>query len=104
MLWLLQSENPQEKSINRPLSDLEGNGCNSTLLTIEIGSLGHFLNDCFAIGILQGYTIAPTAIIKCTHWTHDSQRSLMKAAPSMLKQLARKIVDKASDQSLSDNF
>ena len=67
---MLGSENPQKKTTNNFLSDLESNGFSSTLLAIEIGFLGH--------------------------WTHNSQRSLMKAAPSMSKQSARKITDKAA--------
>ena len=52
------------------LSDLERKGFKPYLLTIEIGSLGH--------------------------WTQDSQRSLIKAAPSMSKHSARMIMDQVA--------
>ena len=54
------------------LSDLETKGLPSRLLTIEIGSLGH--------------------------WLPDSRRDLMKAAPSLSKQAARKIMDEAASK------
>ena len=53
------------ENYQRTLSNLEQKGFNSYLLTIEIGSLGH--------------------------WSHDSQRSLIKAAPLMSKHSARTI-------------
>ena len=52
------------------LSDFETKGLPTHLFTIEIGLLGH--------------------------WLPDSQRDLMKAAPSLTKQTAGKIMDEAA--------
>ena len=52
------------------LSDLETKGLSTRLFTIEIGSLGH--------------------------WLSDSKRDLMKAAPSLTKQTAGKIMGEAA--------
>ena len=52
------------------VSDFEAKGLATRLFTIETGSLGH--------------------------WLPDSQRDLMKAAPSLTRQTTRKIIDKAA--------
>ena len=59
-----------KESYQQTLNDLERKGFNSYLLTIEIGSLGH--------------------------WTHNSQRALIKAAPFMSKHSAKTIMDQAA--------
>ena len=58
-----------KENYQQTLSDLERKGFSSNLLTIEIGSLGH--------------------------WTHESLSNL-KAAPSLSKRIARAIMDKAA--------
>ena len=62
------------KSLNenyqQTLSNMEQKGFNSYLLTIKIGLL--------------------------RHWSHDSRRSLIKAAPFMSKHSARTIMDQAA--------
>ena len=78
---MLESEKPRKKTTNKFLSDPESNGFTSTQLAIEIGFTSTQL--AIEIGFLE-------------HWTHNSQRSLMKAAPSVSKQSARKIMDKAA--------
>ena len=52
------------------LSDFEAKGLATQLYTVEIGSLGH--------------------------WLPNSQRALMKAAPLLTKQTARKTMDEAA--------